>query len=617
MQDTSLKQRAQAFLNQGKLEQARKIYQQLCEKNSIDAESHYMLGSIYGRLGKFQEAIPLFRKTIKLQPDAIIAHCGLGAALQGQGLLSEAEQAFQDALRLQPNSPDILLELGKTQIRLKKFSDAEQHLKRVLTLNPGSDSAHFSLGEIHRFRGEWQEAVDCYERALELNPKHPGIHFHLGHTLNVLARYEQAEPQFREALRIAPEFLPAYTGLGQALAGMGRAVEARSAYHNALRIDPDNMDVIILEAALSEQEGDFKAAYEQLTPLIKRGVIHPGLVVTYANLCHQTGRSEEAIDYLERWLRESGVPPAQSEGIHFALGKFYDATGNYDKAFEHYQQGNDLTADNGDDSEYALEFEKIIRTFDWNFMVAAPRASLHTERPVFVVGMPRSGTSLTEQILASHPDVFGAGELMDIHDYATSLSTRLGTELPYPDNMKKLTTKILDSVAQDYLDHLSQLDANAVRVIDKMPQNFIFLGFIALLFPNAKIIHCIRDPRDVCLSNYFQRSGTHQYANRLESLGAYYRQYAKLMQHWRSLLNTPILEVQYEDLVANQEDVSRRLIEFIGLKWDKRCLEFHETRRYVATPSYDQVRQPLYTKSAGRWRNYERHIGPLLRALDL
>ena len=418
-------------------------------------------------------------------------------------------------------------------------------------------------------------------------------------------------------MRIDPRFLPAYTGLGRALAGAGQATEARTALHKALRIDPHNIDAIVLEAALSEQEGDFKSAYEQLAPIAERGIEHPGLAVTFAKLCHQNGRTEEAVDYLERWFEKSGVPSPKTESIHFALGKFYDATGNYDKAFEHYRQGNDLIPYDADDSEYTLEFEKIIRTFNSKFMMAAPRASLQNERPVFIVGMPRSGTSLTEQILASHPDVFGAGELLDIHDHATGLSARLGTELPYPDCMKKLTTKILDTVAQAYLDHLAELDASAVRVTDKMPQNFIFLGFIALLFPDARVIHCIRDPRDTCLSNYFQQSSIHQHANRLESMGAYYRQYEKLMQHWRSLLDIPILEVNYEDLVASQEEVSRKLVEFIGLKWDRRCLEFHETRRYVATPSYDQVRQPLYTSSVGRWRNYERHIEPLLRALDL
>jgi len=617
MQINQLKQRAQHLLNKGQLEQAKALYEKIREENSMDAESFYMLGSINGQLGRFREATEYYREVIRLEPRAVVAHCGLGAALQAQGKLTEAKLAFQEALRLQPKSQEIQLEIVKILVQQRKYSDAEQRLRHILKLNPSSEVALFGLGEIHYNRREWQHAVDCYERALKISPSQANIHCQLGNAQNALTLYDQAEIHYRQAMRIAPRLLPAYTGLGRTLAATGRAAEARTVYTNALRIDPDNVEAIVAEAELSEQEGDFTSAYERLAPIAKSGIAHPGLAVTYAKLCHKNGYTRDAIDYLELWLQNRGDTTSSTESIHFALGKLLDAVGDYDKAFKHYHQGNELIPYNGDDTEYTIEFEKIIQTFDWNFMIKAPRATFQTERPVFIVGMPRSGTTLTEQILASHPNVFGAGELIYIHDLATSLSTQLGTELPFPESMNKLTTGILDTVANTYLDRLHELDPNAARVTDKMPQNFIFLGFISLLFPSARVIHCKRDPRDTCLSNYFQHSTIHQYASRLQSLGTYYRQYEKLMQHWRSLLEIPILEVNYENLVANLEQESHKLIEFVGLEWDKNCLEFHKTRRYVATPSYDQVRQPIYKQSVGRWRNYERHIGPLLQALGL
>jgi len=245
-----------------------------------------------------------------------------------------------------------------------------------------------------------------------------------------------------------------------------------------------------------------------------------------------------------------------------------------------------------------------------------PRASVRSDRPVFIVGMPRSGTSLIEQILASHPQVFGAGELTDIVRLPLSLHTMLGTERKYPQCLSLLTQDRIDTFAQHYLDKLASLSPDASRVIDKMPGNFMHLGFIELLFPDARIIHCMRDPLDTCLSCYFQDfSRSHPYSYDLENLGAFYNEYRKIMQHWRSVLSIPMYEIQYEELVADQEMKSRELVEFCGLEWDERCLNFHETKRYVGTASYDQVRQPMYKKSAGRWKNYENRIDVLKKSL--
>jgi hypothetical protein len=223
---------------------------------------------------------------------------------------------------------------------------------------------------------------------------------------------------------------------------------------------------------------------------------------------------------------------------------------------------------------------------------------------------------LTEQILASHPQVFGGGELMDVGYMVEELPTLVGEKPGYPYNLSKVNPAVLNGFAKKYLDHLAKLNPDAARVTDKMPQNFLHLGLIALTFPDARIIHCVRDPLDTCLSIYFQNfNEAHTYANSLENIGSYYRQYEKLMQHYKGILDIPLLEVSYEELIANQEQVSRQLVDFSGLDWDDRCLQFSNTRRFVATSSYHQVRENIYSSSVGRWRHYEKHIGPLLDTL--
>jgi hypothetical protein len=228
--------------------------------------------------------------------------------------------------------------------------------------------------------------------------------------------------------------------------------------------------------------------------------------------------------------------------------------------------------------------------------------------PVFIVGMPRSGTSLVEQILASHPNVHGAGELDDI----ARIVHRLGGPVPSPSDLAQMTATTLRQAANDYLEKLSRLAPGAARVIDKMPHNFLALGYIDLLFPGCRIIHCVRDPRDTCLSIWFQQmTGNHPYTSDLAALADYYRQYQALMTHWKSVIRVPMLEVRYEDLVANIEQGARALVKFCDLDWNDQCLRFHENSRIVSTPTYDEVRRPIHDRSVGRWRHYERHLGAL------
>jgi hypothetical protein len=321
-------------------------------------------------------------------------------------------------------------------------------------------------------------------------------------------------------------------------------------------------------------------------------------------------------------LARPGLPPTDAPRLHFGLGVRADRTGAHDEAFDHFNRANALrrrllqvAGTAHDAEEHHAWIEQIITTCDAAYFRHVAGLGRRTERPVFIVGMPRSGTSLVEQILASHPDVFGAGELRDIDLLAKKLPARWGGREAYPVCLRNLDAATTSFLADKYLERLARLNGPAIRVTDKMPMNFLNLGLIAALFPRARVIHCVRDPLDVCLSCYFQDFVGVNFSCDLGDLASYYRDYERLMAHWRSVLPLPLLEVVYEELVEDQEAVSRRLVSFCGLNWDDRCLAFHQNRRLVHTASLVQVRQPIYKGSVGRWRHYAAHLRPLLEAL--
>jgi hypothetical protein len=307
--------------------------------------------------------------------------------------------------------------------------------------------------------------------------------------------------------------------------------------------------------------------------------------------------------------------------VHFTLAGHWERSADYDRAFVHYRQANDLKREcyrqramAFDQDKHKDLIDRLIAFFTPEFFQKTRHFGADTELPVFVVGMVRSGTSLVEQILASHPQASGAGELKDIDQLSLTLPERLGGA-SYPDCLAQLDPLTAKTVAYAYLLRLAHDSGAAVRVVDKMPHNCLHLGLIAVLFPRARIIHCRRDPMDVCASAYFQNFKWLPYAASMEDIAFYHRQYERLMAHWRRALPTPIHEVVYEEMVAHQEAVSRDLVRHCGLDWDDRCLAFYQSKRAVQTASKLQVRQPIYTRSVAGWKRFESHLQPLRDAL--
>ncbi|HKJ22507.1 MAG TPA: sulfotransferase, partial [Gammaproteobacteria bacterium] len=583
----SKKQQAYAALQGGDWAGAERLYAQACHLDPDDAEAHYNLGTVAKELGHYEQAQAAYREALRLRPNAVAALHNMGTVLAELDRLDEAAHYFEAAIAQTPNA-----------------------------------MSHSNLGNVYTRQQRLNEAISHYRQALALEPDRPEIYNNLGTAQRHLGYYQEALAAYEQAVQLRPDYGEAYINLGAVLLHQRRLDESREAYRRALELDPESRKAVAGEASVLEKQGEFEQSYERLRPFLEAGEVEANMALVLAALCRPLKRCEEAVNLLERVLAGEGTTALSVYDrilVHFALGRLLDAAGEYDRAFAHYHQGNRLANQRFDPQAHARYIDTLISTYTPDFMARAPRSVRSEERPVFIIGMPRSGTSLVEQILDSHPRVFGAGELEEISSIVTGLYAALGATVPYPQCLSSLTDAHCDRLADRYLDYIGGLaPSDALRVTDKMPSNFLNLGLIAMLFPEARIIHCVRDPMDTCLSCYFQNFAEgHPYTYDLAHLGFYYRQYQRLMAHWRKVLTLPMMEVRYEDLVGDQEGVSRALVAFCGLEWDDRCLRFHETRRVVATASYDQVRQPLYSRSKERWRHYKDHLEPLRRALDL
>jgi len=642
---------AMACLNNGDPREASRLFQEICQTNQNDADAWFMLGAVFGQLGAYREAEQCCRRAVALRPEAFAAWDNLGITLMFQGRNQEAESCFRQALAINPghapghnNLGNLLRTTGQTKsavdcyqlaIRhnpsyaeacnnlgialreLGRHREAVESFTQALRLNPDYADAHHNLGDAKRMHGDIAGALHHYREALRINPRLVETHFALGAVMEELNRKDEALACYSQALVLDPNFAKALINRARLIAAQGRHDDAREQLEQARRSNPDNPDVIAELANLAALEGKYRDAYEMLARCIENGTDNLNIALAYAPVSRHTGSPAEAQIILKQLIDDSTLPAPALEDAYFALGKLYEDLGDFDQAFETYQKANDARFPGSDIEKHLQEFAAIQAFFTPDTLASLPRADNNSSLPVFIVGMPRSGTSLVEQILAAHPLVHGGGELTELWKIMQTLPEIAGNGQPYPACLQSTDQQQLSQAANRYLDFLSGLDRSAQRVTDKLPHNFLHLGLIQLLFPGTRVIECIRDPRDTCLSIYSHKfNASHLYAHRLEDLGIYYRQYQILMEHWKEVLDIPILEVDYRQLVTDPVTGIHDLLAFCGLPWDEQCLSFHTSGRVVYTPSRDQVRQPVYTRAIGRWKNFSRHLGPLLATLE-
>lgn len=467
--------------------------------------------------------------------------------------------------------------------------------------------------------GQAAEALKIYRALLKKHPMASDLQFVVGKILHERNDHVRALEHAEAAIRIDPRKAHYYALRGLVLSALSRLEEGLESIRTGLGIKPDDPLAQFAQASLLLLDNRSAEAVEFIEERAAAGKLDDlRLVNSYAVALGNVGRHEDGVKVLRERIESDELPGPALSMMKFRLGALLDTLKRYDEAFEAFDDANRLreavhNPDTADDVHV-----RRMELWTRGLLDRLPRAKTRSEMPVFIVGMPRSGTTLTEQIIASHPGAFGAGERPNLAKAAQELFEPSEHEPSMSRRLASLRQGTLDRVARRELREMGRIGGGAVRVTDKRPQNFLYIGLIELVFPGARVIHCTRDPIDTCLSCYFQDFGgplNQGYTYDLHHLGWYYRNYVDLMEHWKSVSTLPIFEIRYEDMVANQEQMSRALIDFVGLEWDDACLEFHKSDRKVVTLSTQQVNQPIYTGSVRRWKNYEAHVGPLIEAL--
>ncbi len=546
---------------------------------------------------------------MKTDPTALLSDA---ARRLDRGQAADAARALDGIWELADVTTDQWRQAGDLYRAATRLDRAEAAFRRAVEVSPDDAKARFVLARALRARGKGQEAVDHLEAGCALAPKDPdGAH------LMGLMHLEQglidgAVAWLGRARSVGGDDADLHADLGLALRTAGDVDAAEASYQRALARDPGHLAALRGLARIARMKGRPEGGLVLLEPRLAKSV-NGGLLAEAADLMRALGRAAEAIDLLQRRLPDVRDDEGRME-MHFRLGQLLDEQGRAAEAMTHFAEGNRLKGARFDPDHYAGLIDRLIESFAEEAMARMPRARHGDRRPVFIVGMPRSGTSLVEQIIASHPLAHGAGELTDVGLLALATGAR-GDE--YPESVAALGQADVDRLADAYRQRLDAIAPEAVRITDKMWQNFEFLGFIELLFPEARVIHCTRDPMDTgfsCFTQLFYGNGV-SFSYDLGHIGAYHRQYRRAMSHWRSVLSLPMLDFAYETLVEDVESTTRHLLEFVGLPWDDACLRFFENDRIVQTASYDQVRRPIYRSSVGRHRAYREWLGPLERAL--
>lgn len=501
-----------------------------------------------------------------------------------------------------------LFEMGSEHLGQGALAEAITCLRAALAVNPRFAEAYNNLGCALVADGRATEANAAFARAVELKPEYAEAYTNRGNLLREMGLLPQSEANLRRALELQPALVPALLNLGATLVMLGRLEEAEGCYRQAVALEPKNPEALVGMGSFAAQEGQFGVAEQLLAEALSLRPKMPAALAAIPATRKMTAADATWLATAEE-VAAAGLPQLEESRLRYAMGKYCDDIRDYERAFAHFQRANDIAktvAPAYDRAARVALVEQIMESYGAARVASAVAGASTSARPVFVVGMMRSGTSLVEQIIASHPLAAGAGELPFWSSAFQHHLLTLGLEAPLPGQL-----------GSDYLRVLEACSADASRVVDKAPLNADYVGLIHTVLPNARFIYMQRDPIDTCLSCYFQGfSATHNYTLDLSDLAHYFEQHHRLVTHWRAVLPAGImLDVPYESLVAEQDLWSRRIIDFIGLDWDERCLNFHKTERTVATASQWQVRQKIYKSSVERWRNYEKFIGPL-RSLE-
>jgi tetratricopeptide (TPR) repeat protein len=607
---------------QGKADEAAEALDEAVRLDPNNAQALNNLGITHFERGRPKVAADHYRRAIEVDPTLAEAYNNLGNALRLVGDNDGAIAAYQDALVHRERYPEAYNNLGTLLQQRGQVEEAEHAFRKAVLQNPAYIDAHDNLANLHVAQKRDTEALRVLADALKILPTHVP-------TLIITARVQLrrgalqlAEQAARLALKQEPDNAEALTVLGQLLHETDRYEEALEVLEKALKSNADSPEALSFYGVALKSVGRLAEAKDHILKGLRR---NPRMFGAYANLNDlvdfSQGEGAELFGEMDRIFKSAKNPDGDAFlALHFAYAKALDDRGDHERALHHYITGGRMKRAQlaYDEAETHGFFDKIREAFPKEVFENRKFEGLDDERPIFIVGMPRSGSTLLEQILSSHPDVYGAGEVKYLSVALGMLRDRFPMLPKFPDMMAKIMPAQMDIVAQHYLKSLTATSGDSKRVTDKLLTNYFFVGLIHLLFPKAKIINTRRDPVDTCLSGFtklFKDDMPHSYD--LGELGRYYGKYREIMEHWENVLPEGVLiTVQYEDVVADTEKEAKRLIEFLGLPWDEKCVDFHKSDRPVKTASVAQVRKPIYKTSVKRWMKYGDGLQPLVDAIE-
>lgn len=640
-----LLQKARTSLNEGNLGQAEKEFRGVTELDSNNAEAFHMLALMAYRNGRLEEAGEMILEAITRNDDDPEIHANCGAIMNLLGRSWEGEASSRHAIELRPGYAEAHNNLAVALEVQGRLKEARESALKAIKLTPDYTEAHINLGNIRMRMGEIEAAIEAYEQAVKGAPDNPMARTNLASALREAGNLDAAEAECRKAIELNPEFPEAHNGLGNLMIAREDWRQAKDAFQAALKYRPGFVDAHLNMAGVMFKSGDLGGAESKYRKILKDhenlaeahaglGVallaagelekavesfreavkIKPSLGQAQHNLATAAGKdmTGDEISEIRDELESENLPEADRINIHFALGQINDQKDDRETAFADFEAGNRLRKEQlaragreFDADAFDRRIDNIISHYDAGLLERKKGLGDPTEQPVFIVGVPRSGTTLVEQIAASHAEVAGKGEM----DLIRILS---GDD----DDIAQADEGAVKETARKYLEALRLGAEDASRITDKMPFNFLYLGRIQLLFPGARVVHCRRDPMDTGLSCFQQNfPGPHAWACDLRHIGRFQRTSGRLMEHWKKVLSLPVLDVEYEAVINGQEAESRRLIDFLGLDWDPACLDFHKSERTRLTALNWQVRKPLYKSAIGRAKGYEKFLDPLREGL--
>jgi tetratricopeptide (TPR) repeat protein len=595
----------------GKLRQAESFYRQSLQQNPSNPDTNNVFGLLCIQTGRFDDATKLIKRALSSQPGNPQSHYNLAIAYKELDHIDAAEKHFRKSISLAPGNFEALNSLGVILRNQGKPDESLKCLKAAIKLNPYYAQAHCNAGIAYQDLNETKQAESCFGQAANLTPDMVEAHIGLAECAIDQKRFAEALSHSRHALKADPESSQAHNTHGIALNKQGKTEHAIESFERAVEFSLTNSGALMNLAITLEQSGRLQEAAEFYKKAIKA---KPDFSRAHYLLAHLKNHdsSDEEVSAAETLLKAPETDTTQRADLAFALACALENRQQYAESFKHLQEGHRLKKKTPgfDLNAEAHYFQSLAETFSAEFFTRHADQETPGQRTVFILGMPRSGTSLTEQILASHASVFGAGELSLLAGIGQKIAKN--SDHPFPLACDDLDQASIHMYRQDYLQELKKRSPKAEIITDTNPMNFIYTGLIATLLPNALVINCVRDPMDNCLSIFKHLlADPHAYSHDLEDLGGYFMLYKNLMKHWHQVLPGRIYNLPYEKMVADSEIEIRKLLDFCALPFDENCLNFHTTSRVVRTPSASQVRQPLYSDTINLWKHYEQQLKPL------